>query len=165
MNISVISHNTARSNIVNQTILEIARAKKTDILLVQEPFLTSRKEEENLPAQHFDYYFIMNNSPTERPRAITYIRKQSNIDFTNRTDLLSDPDTVLIEIRSKKSSIYIINIYNEKDNRGIYTISRTLKEKLKRIDIPWILAGDLNAHHRWWNSRVKSSRNSKDLVD
>ncbi len=163
MTISVISHNTARSNIVNQTILEIARARQVDILLVQEPFIFT-SESTQIPTQHFDYLTITNNIGNTRPRAITYIRKESKIEFTNRTDLVSDPDAVLLEIRlEEERNIYLLNLYNEKDNLGTYTITRSLKGRV--LDRPFILAGDMNAHHRWWNSRLKRPRNSKDLVE
>jgi len=164
MNISVISHNTARSNIVHHTILEIARARKTDILLVQEPYICTSSIGDAIPAQHFDYFTIINSSLTARSRAITYIRKDAGISYSNRIDLVSDPDAILLEIQRKnRQSFYLLNIYNEKDKNGVYTIPRALENFQKPVS-SYILAGDLNAHHRWWNSRAKYSKNSKELL-
>ena len=76
---------------------------------------------------------------------------------------MDDPDLVILEIRLGKNHIYIINIYNEKDELGVYTLPRRLKGRI--LDKPFILARDLNAYYRWWNSSTKRPRNTKDLVD
>ena len=55
VNILIISHNTARANIVTHTMLELARTRKTDILLVQEPFFFCNDLGEIGLPQYSDY--------------------------------------------------------------------------------------------------------------
>ncbi|KAK8093085.1 uncharacterized protein PG998_014486 [Apiospora kogelbergensis] len=58
-----------------------------------------------------------------------------------RFDLVSDPYMQVLEVITPIENFYIVNIYNQADEKGSLTVQR----------------GDLNLHHPWWNPLAKSS--------
>ena len=97
------------------------------------------------------------NKAAVRPRALTYIRKRPQLQFSPRYDLCKDPDMQIIELIIETEPIFIINIYNEKQRLengraqsassplASYTVNRRLIQL--QVKKPTVLAGDFNLHH------------------
>jgi len=53
------------------------------------------------------------------PRVLTYVRKASNLEFSPKYDLYTDPDIQVIEVVGREL-FYIVNVYNERERkRGV----------------------------------------------
>ncbi len=157
----VFQHNTARCSPTQQTLLNLANQARIDIILVQEPWIFERNDPVSYSTIQLTNYFTILPASQTRPRTATYIRKSSGVQFSNRTDLVDNPDLIILEIQ-EKNPFYLLNIYNEKDDQNQFTIERTLQNR--RLDKPYLIAGDFNAHHSWWNSKITKSRNAKALI-
>ncbi|KAI1007438.1 hypothetical protein K3495_g784 [Podosphaera aphanis] len=79
---------------------------------------------------------------TSELRSLWLIDPNSDIDITARTDLISDPDIQIFEGSNSIESFFIFHIYHEKSNRD--------------VNKPFLLLGDLNYHHPWWNPIIQS---------
>lgn len=83
-----------------------------------------------------------------------------------RTVIIDDPDILCIEIATPTiGTINLINAYNQKlesaeDNQ------RAAEQGVLQIDIPTrtILAGDMNGHTSWWNSRIREPKNYDKII-
>jgi hypothetical protein len=52
-------------------------------------------------------------APTSRPRVLAYTKKRPDLKVTLRSDLFSDPDLQVLEVRQQPhASFLIINLYN-----------------------------------------------------
>ena len=62
--------------------------------------------------------------------------------------------------------MHIINIYNEKSqkDRETYTIDRILVKYQPTFTDRFVIFGDFNAHHNWWNSIIHYAIRSENLV-
>ncbi|KAK8036887.1 hypothetical protein PG994_015384 [Apiospora phragmitis] len=90
-----------------------------------------------------------------RPRVMTYIRKSFSFDVNPSFDLVSDPDMQVLEVITPIEHFYIVNIYNQADEKKSFTVQRFLDLHLPIT--PALIVGDLNLHHPWWNPLAKSS--------
>ena len=94
--------------------------------------------------------------PEERPRVMAYVSDRCTppLEFTPRTDLVSDLDLQLIEFRQGTArSVFVLNIYNapEPDSRDASTrLLHTLRDLHMPDNNPLVLTGDWNLHHSWW---------------
>ncbi|KAI0993925.1 hypothetical protein K3495_g14260 [Podosphaera aphanis] len=64
----------------------------------------------------------------------------------------------IFEVSNFMESFIIFHIYHEKSNRdGISqaTLQRFYQVKIQ-VDKPFLLLGDLNLHHQWWNPMIQS---------
>ena len=108
-----------------------------------------------------------------RPRVIVYIRKTAPFSYRVREDLIQDLDLLVIEISDPSlGKLLLINLYNEKaldenlktQKSGQTTINRALLRL--QLQLPFIIAGDFNLHHTWWNSTIDTpSTNADRLVE
>lgn len=171
-----LQNNVGRMQEAHQTLLEIGFLKLADFIFVQEPAAWKNKENGKFfTLNHPSFYTITPKNLSIRPRVLVYIRKKLDISYKLRYDLVGDTesDMLIIEIKSgclEKS--YIINIYNEKaldsesrsQKQGETTIERGLLNL--NLDLPFLLVGDLNLHHIWWNSEIENPTNkAQKLVD
>jgi len=132
--ISFLQHNVGKRQEVQQTLLELAFAKKTDIVLIQEPsvWLDSR-EGVWFSFPHPSYSLVLPKSD-KRPRTATYIRTEAAIKHKQRDDLSTDNDLLVLEISGPTERFLLLNIYNEKElaedstsqPQGVRTIERAL---------------------------------------
>ena len=60
----------------------------------------------------------------------------------------------------------IFNLYNEKslNDRETYTIDRLLIKSQPISNDQFVICGDFNAHHSWWNSKIQKAIRSEYLV-
>ena len=134
--ISILQHNTNKSQIIMQSCLEIAIELSIDFILIQESWIAFDNNNNNAAytISHSAYYCILPESINNiRPRVAIFARKLSKYKFCYRTDLISDFDIIIIDIsESDIDTFQIINIYNEKslntqsNNNNSYTVERSL---------------------------------------
>jgi exonuclease III len=173
--ISFIQHNVGKRQEVQQTLLEIGFRRKTDIILVQEPSTwKDRQKGSYFSIPHPAFNLILPSNLAIRPRVAIYIRKTSSsiLQYRNREDICKDTDIIALEIYGQFERFLLFNIYNERqldENSGTQrnsrtTISRAILEL--EVDLPFILIGDYNLHHKRWNALARNpAREAKELVD
>ena len=167
----VVQHNLNRQKEALFTTLEVCREKGVDIILLQEPYIGYLKDTDSyICIQHSAYYAV---PPTRtlsglsyRPRVLTYIRKNSNLQFNPRYDICNDQDLQVIEVLGVQEPYFIVNLYNEKQLNATSTSTssiRTIERLLLQIPLqkPTLLVGDFNLHHYWWNSAVQDNQAEK----
>ena len=162
--IRIIQHNCARSQYIMQSILDSATGT-ADIIMLQEPWTYENK---TLSNANFDRIMPQTKEHTYRPRVVTFIAKNLQIKATPRSDLIADPDAQAIFIQGEvlNKEVLLINIYNEKSQvleDETKTVDRVLaSESLQKRDT--LIAGDFNAHHSWWNSRINNPIRASTIV-
>ena len=99
--------------------------------------------------------------------AIFVTKCNPKLQCTPRTDLIDDSDMQIIEITiDEVRKVQIINIYNEKsqNDRETYTTDRLLIKYQPTSTDQFVICGDFNAHHNWWNSKTQHAIRSENLV-
>ena len=173
--ISFIQHNVGKRQETHQTILEISFLRKIDIILLQEPAVWKNTLENRFfSISHPAFDLILPEKEKIRPRVLIYIRKNVVFQYKKDYSFPQDNDFLSLEISGTLEKFLIFNIYNEKEldsesnsqKKGENTIKRILLP-IEEIRSPFLIAGDFNAHHYWWNSTIseKQSKSSQDLVD
>lgn len=146
-----------------ETVIYIA-----DIVLVQElAIFQDPQNPENLKKIHLtNTSFTMIKPTSAKPRFTIYVATHKPfLKHKEQKDQIDNPDIICINVWTKSiEDVDIFNIYNERrifDGRPAYTIER----ELLNTEFPprTILAGDMNAHHLWWNSQTKTPENNKHL--
>lgn len=170
--ITIIQHNTAKREEVQQTVLEVAARRKTDLLAIQEPCTWKEKTTHKFyTISHNMYELILPSNPLIRPRVAVYIRKATNFQYKIRQDLGENSDFLPIEFCGPTERFLFLNVYNEKEldrnsatqPTGTTTIKRSILDL--NLQLPFLILGDFNCHHLWWNSqRAHSPTETNDLV-
>jgi hypothetical protein len=103
--IKFIQVNLNKQDIAHQTALQLAFESQTDILLLQEPYCPKNYQSNGYIGLQHSAYHLITPQPTQslsnirlRPRVLTYVRKASNLEFSPKYDLYSDPDLQVIEV-------------------------------------------------------------------
>ena len=161
--ISFLQHNVGRRQEVQQTLLELAFAKRTDLVLIQEPsvWLDSR-DSVWFSFPHPSYSLVLPKSD-KRPRTAIYIRTEAAIKHKQREDLSTNSDLLVLEISGPTERFLLLNIYNEKElaedstsqQQGVRTVERALLH-LQLTHTPFLIAGDFNSHHFLWNTAIQN---------
>ena len=119
----------------------------------------------NQPSWNTFHPVPITDNRTTNPRVAIYVnRRLSKYQVSIRTDLSSHRDIIALEIRAKKKSLLIINVYNDDLNSAL----DTLYGMPLPGDVPTIITGDFNLHHPLWSVEdpvPRSSGRSLDLVD
>ena len=160
--IRIFQHNCARSTNVINTLLQLA-VNQADIIIIQEPWL---KDNYN-PPTHPSFQAIIPPKVHDRhPRVIAYISTTNQyLKITPRLDLTTDPDIQILDISTENiHTVQLYNMYNEQipDSR-LYTIERSLVDC--NFPTECIVAGDMNAHHEWWDSSIQTPIRADTLVE
>jgi hypothetical protein len=144
----LIQANTNRGIQATESLLEYAVQKRVDILLVQEPWIfrdkeTGYKDCRSINHPSFAALLPPHNDET-RPRTLVYTSRLLQLQINPIR--LDDPDCQTLEVRdSKGARIQVVNLYNEKDKQGIWTVDRCL------YNLPLLpnslLVGDFNTRH------------------
>src|SRR5919108_2872176 len=128
--VSILQHNTARTDVYMHSCLQTALEFSIDFVLIQEPYITKYNTTVSHPAYYCILSSIINNI---RPRVAIYARKQSSYSYCHRTDLTESSDIIIINVSgSNIETFQIINIYNEKSldsesDSTDYTVERSLQ--------------------------------------
>ena len=162
-NVKFIQHNCGRSTNAMISCLEYALSNQIDIVLFQEPWTRDQKT-----ISHLSFTCIMPKIATYRSRVAIFVTKcNPKLQCTPRTDLIDDSDMQIIEITiDEVRKVQIFNIYNEKsqNDRETYTIDRLLIKYQPTSTNQFIICGDFDAHHNWWNSKIQHAIRSENLV-
>jgi endonuclease/exonuclease/phosphatase (EEP) superfamily protein YafD len=156
---------------VQQTLLELAFAKRTDLVLVQEPsvWLDSR-EGMWFSFPHPSYSLVLPRLD-KSPRTAIYVRTEAAIKHKQRDDLSTDNDLLVLEILGPTERFLLLNIYNEKElaedstsqQQGVRTVERALL-RLQLIYMPFLIAGDFNSYYFLWNTAIQNPNQEAQLL-
>jgi hypothetical protein len=162
--ISFLQQNCNKNKETQLTLLEIGLARKTDLILIQEPATWLDKEKGTyFSVSHQAYSLFLPSSPHQspvRPRTAVYFLNGSSLSISPL--LLPDNDLLLLEVACKDIEPFLLlNLYNEKqlnpdsasNKQGLLTTKRPSFTELP-LNKPLLLAGDFNLHHTWWNSQA-----------
>jgi len=98
------------------------------------------------------------------PDVLAYVPKtRTNWSFQLRTDLVSAPGLMCVQIDSTSPSFLVFNVYNDVDNTACNLIS-SVPPTLPRS----IIIGDFNLHHPLWSrddNLDKQSNEADNLVE
>jgi hypothetical protein len=157
--IRVLQINLNRSQPATESALQLALESKADLILVQEPWLARKQQEDSYDqvqsTQHLSFTQLFPRNRVIRPRTLAYISKSSQFQATLATCSPNDSDIQVLDIVQGAKRIQISNIYNEADqtNQGPRTIDRVL------FPLPLasesIVLGDFNNHHPLWNPNIR----------
>jgi len=158
-----LQHNVGKRQEVQQTLLELAFAKRTDLVLIQEPSVWLDSREGMWFSFPHPSYTLVLPSTDKRPRTAIYIRTEAAIKHKQRDDISTDGDLLVLEISGPTERFLLLNIYNEKElaedstsqQHGVRTVERALLH-LQLTHIPFLIAGDFNSHHFLWNTAIQS---------
>ena len=136
-----------------------------DIVLIQEPQWGPHG---TVRHPSFECIIPGGGAPQSRPRVALYIsnvaKEVAGLQVQTREDLVKDPDAQAFEVATPLiPSTLIYNIYNQKDREGKHTIDRLFTPETP-LGERTIMAGDFNAHHPWWNSRIRRPKHADTLV-
>ena len=132
--ISFLQQNVGKRQEVQQTLLEIAFAKRTDLVLIQEPSVwLDRRDSLWFSFSHPSYALVLPKSE-KKPRTAIYIRTEAAFKHKQRDDLSTDSDLQVLEISGPTERFLLLNIYNEKElaedstsqQQGVRTVERAL---------------------------------------
>ena len=143
-----LQNNVDRRKNCMYTCLQIAFEAKINLVLFQEPWISSNNQ---FTISHSSFYCILPEDTQYRPRVVIYARKNSRFQVNIRSDLSTDGDFLVIDIRDQQNrlnTVQLVNIYNEKslrEDESRWTAQRCLLDyKPTKYTI---ITGDLNAHH------------------
>jgi ribonuclease HI/exonuclease III len=164
--LSILSLNCARSTTVMHTILEIAKQRSADIVLLQEPWI----HRTNSTVSHPSFTAILPPPHTlGTNRVCAFISKgRTDLTVSHKTELSTSRDLQVLEVTTGvTSTTTVYNIYNGKT---------TATPDIRVLEEPWslninsprtIITGDFNAHHPIWNTSKRPLRASRviHLID
>jgi hypothetical protein len=175
----IFSQNAHKSNKTTHAILNIASSMSppADLILIQEPWFgkvgVNPQMAQGNPIidnygcpKHKDWQAVLPSSATSSsfPDVVTYVpSSRSRWTFSQRSDIISSPGVLCLEISSSSPSFLVFNVYNNVDNTAVDAIS-SLSSILPRS----IFLGDFNLHHPMWSADEhldKRSDKSDCMVD
>src|SRR5436190_24158995 len=110
--IQFLQQNIDRNPHKMHTCLEIDLELKIDYILFQESYINITIK---MTISHSAYYYIMPESEEVRPRVIIFAKKNLRFQFSQRSNICSNTDILIIDINDslnvKAEVIQLINIY------------------------------------------------------
>ena len=176
--IHVFQNNVNRSSPITHAILNDHVLSK-DIILIQEPwtgFIGTGKSDTcsdgtpifGMPHQSSWNAFLPTQISVDRssnPRVAAYVnRRLKNCQISVRADISSHRDILILELRSRKRSLLIVNLYNDDHNTAVDALYALHLPG----DVPTIITGDFNLHHPLWSIEdpaPRSTGKASDLVE
>ena len=158
--LKISQHNVARGKDILQSFFEVSLKAEANLLLIQEPYTYVNAQDHSYGALSHPSFHAILPSPAKklRPRVLAYIHKAFLFEITLRSDLISDPDMQIFDVTGPEECFQIIHIYNEKSTcheQSTTTLERFFQAQLP-VKKPFLLLGDLNLHHPWWNPLVRT---------
>lgn len=155
----IIQANLNRSAEATESALELGIREKSDLIMVQEPWMLRDQSQSYLRSiAHSAYQMIIpKHNPQTRPRVLAYAKRSLNVQITPHD--LDDPDIQSLIVQDTKGKrLQIINVYNEKDQGGHWTLDRALYRT--NLLPNCVMVGDFNIRHALWdpNGNDNSSR-------
>jgi hypothetical protein len=161
----LVQANTNRGIQATESLLEYAVQKRVDILLIQEPWIFRDKEtgyKDCRSINHPSFTALLPPHDDEtRPRTLVYTSRLLQLQINPVR--LDDPDCQTLEVRdSKGARIQVVNLYNEKDRQGVWTVDRCL------YNLPLLpnslLVGDFNTRHQSWDPTSSNNGLREDTL-
>ena len=156
--IRILQANVNKSLQATETILDLG-IRSADLILIQEPWIIQDQGQSSRSVLHSAYQPMLPRYGNHRPRVIIYAKRS----LLNSVELvpqdIQDPDAQGIIVKDKTNkSLQILNVYNEQDSEGTWTLERTLYST--QVQPNCILGGDFNIRHPCWdpNAHGISSR-------
>lgn len=177
-NLKIIHVNLMKSSEATESLLELAIEFDVSILLIQEPKIIKNTSSTgeisfhsiNHPAFTQILPSIANQVSLDRvvPRTLAYVKKniQNNLQVSMLSDIISDPDCMVLRVQTSGQQFYIYNIYNQScQQRTIQpkTFERILWQK--ELLRPGIIVGDFNMHHPSWDPGSSTSSGADRLIE
>ena len=158
--LKICQHNVDKGKDITQSLFEVSLHSKSDFIFLQEPHVYFNSTAQSFSTlSHPPFNSILPLSTVGlRPRLVTYVNRNSPYEITSRTDIISDPDMQIFEVTTHLESFLIIHVYNEKPTSPgeTHTTLQRLFQAQIQINMPFLLLGDLNLHHSWWNPMVSN---------
>jgi hypothetical protein len=168
----ILQINLNRSLPATESALQTAIELKIDILLVQEPWITTSTTSTGTKdfttarsVNHQSFVQILPKHLDLRPRTLVYVlRSNTSILASLATTSPEDPDVLVVDILEGQNKVQLVNIYNQDNYLQQKTTDRWLYSY--RLQPDSIIAGDFNTHHPWWDPlTTTTSSNAELLVD
>jgi len=149
----IIQANTNRGIQATESLLEYAVEKKVDILLIQEPWIFRNKTTQYKDCCSINHPSFMALLPPHdnqtRPRTLVYTSRLLQLQIT--PIYLENPDCQTLEIRDTNGArLQLVNLYNERDKQGVWTVDRCLYQLPLLPDS--VIVGDFNTKHPAWDN-------------
>ncbi|KAJ3752047.1 hypothetical protein EV360DRAFT_55905, partial [Lentinula raphanica] len=85
------------------------------------------------------------------PRVYAYVKTSIQAEVTLRTDIVSDRDTMILDVKPRQGrSVTFIHIYND-PSRGRQQSLWQLRNLNLPLQHPLVITGDANLHHIRWS--------------
>ena len=166
----VLQVNLNHSSPATESALQVAIELKIDLIIVQEPWVPIRPSDatdysNTRSVLHPSFSQILPADLTYRPRTLVYVARSFKPLVTIARSSPQDSDLLVIDIIEGQSKIQLLNIYNEEDQAkiGPFTLERCLFPR--ELQPNYLLLGDFNTHHPWWDPLAKPSTGADKLVD
>lgn len=114
--IRVLQANVARKSPATEGLLQLAIELKIDIILIQEPFIISSSNPQEVRSINHPSFVqtLPVFSPGLRPRVLAYISRFMRGVKVNRAALFASEDSMVLEVQQPNyPSFRIINLYNQ----------------------------------------------------
>jgi len=161
---TIYSQNVRKSNITLHAVLSDASSLSppADLILIQEPWYgrigVNAQMAQGNPItdqfecpKHKDWQAIIppSSSPSSPPDVIAYVPShRAAWTFQQRSDIISHPSVMCLEIESGAHPFLVMNVYNGTDNAAIHAIATLPTHSLHKCTI---FLGDFNLHHPMWS--------------
>jgi len=155
---TIYSQNVRKSNITLHAVLSDASSLSppADLILIQEPWYgrigVNAQMAQGNPItdqfrcpKHKDWQAVLPpSSPSSPPDVVAYVPShQTTWTFQQRSDIISHPSIMCLEVESGAHPFLVVNIYNDTDNAAVHAIATLPTHSLLRRTI---FLGDFNLH-------------------
>ena len=170
-NIRFLSQNVNKSNAITHSLLNSC-GHQTDIFLTQEPWFSkigidvqTGADKIGVPNHPQFNHVTSDFTPDHKPDVSAYF-PESHPGWTiqPRSDLISHPSILILEITFQSHTLFVLNIYNPSDSSSLIPLYSTLS-KLHNCEV--IVSGDFNLHHPLWSREeheTKITNEAENLV-
>ena len=164
-NLRIFQANLNRSIEATETALELAVRENVDIIAVQEPWMIQEGEQGfTRSIAHRAFQMILPRCDKDiRPRTMFYVKRDLQVQLTQLN--LKDPDIQALTLQdSKGKRLQVVNVYNERDQEGRWTVERSLYNV--GLLASSVVLGDFNTRHPIWDPFGNdNSRRANELAD
>ncbi|KAJ8700783.1 hypothetical protein PTI98_013630 [Pleurotus ostreatus] len=145
-----------KKEVVEQLLNE--HINKFDVIIIQEPpwaFIGHDESGREIkgPVGHASWTPIIpnNTSNNNRPRTMTYAKRNVTFSTTSRSDIFDGLDAQVLELKQEGNpNTLLINVYND-SSQGANSVLHQLRHASMPNEQPVIIAGDFNLDHALWS--------------
>src|SRR5690606_35128006 len=159
--IRILQLNCRKSANITHGCLETATTT-ADIVLLQEPRIGPWSDERGgfMIVSHPSFTCLLSpghNNNTIKPQVATFVSKTfPHLQVNIRPDIFNAPYLQVLEVSAPRVAPFLLyNIYNERYGDSQQYTSERLLHSYTFLTSRALIAGNMNAHHSWWNSKVE----------